>query len=242
MCSDVSQRVTAYVGVLFSRAQTVSHSTLTEKFIRFVLQQHTAFHFYIFEIMSSGNTDNVNLNTGTQLANLSNSTLQNSTLIINQPDHQIDISEILAKYKQWVREEKKHSLVRKKLNQLVINGEDCHIKRSLKANDGEFPEDELLNQIPHGVTSLVTGPAGSGKSTLAASTMINWAESEESRYDLVLYFSSLHEIDDIPLHKQLWGEYSSDIGNKDTSKIYDKLIDIKDKILVIIDGLGNNKH
>ena len=185
---------------------------------------------------------NVNYNSGTQGANIVNSTVgtiqitQNST--VQQPQHQIDISETSAKYKKWVSEEKEHSIVRKKLKQLSIDGKYCQIKRKLKGKLGEFPEDELLNKIPHGVTSLVTGPAGSGKSTLAASTLVNWAESEESRYDLVLFFSSLHKVGDLPLHKQIWGEYSSLIPDQDSSKIYEKMKEKTNMILVIIDGLG----
>ena len=190
----------------------------------------------------SATTLHVNNNSGTQGANIVNSTVdkinitQNNT--VHQPDHQIDILEILSKYKQWMHEEREHSIVRKKLKQLFINGKHCQIKRKLKGNNGEFSEDELLNKIPQGVTSLVTGPTGSGKSTLAASIMVNWAESEESRYDLVLYFSSLHKIGALPLHKQLWGEYSGQILDKNSSKIYEELKKKAVKILVIIDGLG----
>ncbi len=181
-----------------------------------------------------------NVNTGTQGAHFVNSTVDNPTFILGQNDHHIDISKILAKYKSWLREEKEHSQTRKKLKQLVINGESCHIKRKLKVNakKEEFPADELLNRIPRSVTSLVSGPAGSGKSTLAASTMVNWAESEESNYDLVLFLSSLHKMGDLPLHKQLWGEYSGLIREQDSSLIYEKLLEMKTKILVIIDGLG----
>ena len=156
----------------------------------------------------------------------------------NSAVHQVDILEIFSEYKQWIREKKEHSIVRKKLKQLVINGKHCQIKRKLKGNNAEFSEDELLNRIPQGVTSLVTGPAGSGKSTLAASIMVNWAESEGSRYDLVLFFSSLHLMGALPLHKQLWGEYSGQILDQDLSKIYEKLKKKAAKILVIIDGLG----
>ena len=134
--------------------------------------------------------------------------------------------------------EEEHSIVRKKLNQLYIDGKHCRIKRKLEGSKGGFPEDELLSKIPHGVTSLVTGPAGSGKSTLAASTMINWAESEESTYDLVLFFSSLHKVGDLPLHKQIWGEYAGQIREQDSLKIYEELVENTAKILVIIDGLG----
>ena len=183
-----------------------------------------------------------NDNSGIQGANISNSTVDNINVNINQPQHQIDISESFVKYKKWVSEEKEHSIVRKKLKQLSIDGKYCQIKRKLKGKLGEFLEDELLNKIPHGVTSLVTGPAGSGKSTLAASTLVNWAESEESRYDLVLFFSSLHKVGDLPLHKQIWGEYAGKIREQDSSKIYEELKENTAKILVIIDGLGIKHH
>ena len=225
---------------------------------------------------------NVNLNSGIQGANISNSTVTvqgNITFNINQPKHQIGkgfatpmasitllpdvdlpqhssqadkylankamtdpISKSFVKYKKWISEEKEHSIVRKKLKQLSIDGKICQIKRKLKGNEGEFSEAELLNRIPHGVTSLVTGSAGSGKSTLAASTLVNWAESEESRYDLVLFFSSLHKVGDLPLHKQIWGEYAGKIREQESSKIYEELKENTAKILVIIDGIGILKY
>ena len=144
----------------------------------------------------------------------------NVNINMGPSDHQINILEVCSKYKQWIRVEKEHSIVRKQLKQLVIDGKHCQIKRKLKGNNGEFSEKKLLDNIPRGVTSLVTGPAGSGKSTLAASIMVNWAESEESSFDLVLFFSSLHKIGALPLHRQLWGEYSGQILDQDSSKIY----------------------
>ncbi len=186
---------------------------------------------------------NHNDNSGIQGANLVNSPVKgNVNINIVQPDQKIDILEILSKYKQWMREEKEHLIVRKKLKQLVINGNPCQITRKLKGNKGEISEDKLLDIIPRGVTSLVTGPAGSGKSTLAASIMVNWAESEESSFDLVLFFSSLHKIGALPLYKQLWGEYSGQIPDPDSSKIYEELKKKAANILVIIDGLGKSKH
>ena len=188
-------------------------------------------------------TSSLNNNSGTQGANISHSTVQgNININFGQSDHQTDIMEIYAKYKEWVREEKEHTIVRKKLKQLNINGKRCQIKRKLNGSEGKFPEDELLNRIPQRVTSLVTGPAGSGKSTLAASTLINWAESEESRYDLVLFFCSLHKVGDLPLHKQIWGEYAGLIPDQDSSKIYEELKKKTIKILVIIDGIGIKYH
>ena len=185
---------------------------------------------------------NVNYNTGNQGANIVNSTVGNIHITQNSKvHHQIDISENFVLYKKWISEEE-HLIVRKKLKQLSIDGKYCQIKRKLTGKLGQFLEDELLNKIPHGKTSLVTGPAGSGKSTLAASTLVNWAESEESRYDLVLFFSSLHKVGDLPLHKQIWGEYSGLIPDQDSSKIYEELKKKTAKILVIIDGLGKYLH
>ena len=184
-------------------------------------------------------TSSHNNNSGTQGANISHNAVKgNINIKFGQSDHQTDIMEIYANYKEWVREEKEHSIVRKKLKQLDINGKRCQIKRKLKGSERKFPEEELLTQIPQRVTSLVTGPAGSGKSTLAASIMVNWAESEESSYELVLFFSSLHKVGDLPLHKQVWGEYAGQIPDQESSKIYEELKKKTVKILVIIDGIG----
>ena len=97
--------------------------------------------------------------------------------------------------------------------------------------------DELLNSIPRGQTSLVSGPAGSGKSTLAATTILEWAKSDVSSYDTVLFLSSLQKESMSPLHKLLWGEYAGRIG-KDSEEIYQDLLERKGKVLVNIDGLG----
>ena len=186
--------------------------------------------------------ESVNVNTveagGVQGANFTGCTVKDNTFNINgQSDQSIDISKILTQYKNWA--EKGNSQMSKKLRQLTINGEHCHIKRTLIRNGGKFSADDLLNKIPLSETSLVTGPAGSGKSTLAASTMVAWAKSSESRFDLVLFLSSLHKMDKLPLHKQIWGEFAGHIKEQDSSKIYEKLLEMNDKILFIIDGIGN---
>ena len=175
---------------------------------------------------------------GTQAANFVNSTVNNATFNMGPSDTQINISRILAQYKQWVLAKKQNSQLSKKLEQLHINGEHCHIKRTLSRNGNKFSADDLLDKIPHSETSLVTGPAGSGKSTLAASTTVAWAKSSKSRFELVLFFSSLHKMDKLPLHKQVWGEYAGYIREQDSAKIYEKLLEMEDKILVIIDGIG----
>ena len=104
----------------------------------------------------------------------------------------------------------------------------------------EFSSDELLHNIPKSETSLVTGPAGSGKSTQAANITVDWARSEVSRFDLVLFLSSLHKKVSLPLNKLVWGEFSNQIGET-SQDLFQELQKMKEKILVIIDGLGN-KH
>ena len=107
-----------------------------------------------------------------------------------------------------------------------------------KKTGKEFSADEFFELITEGKTSLVSGPAGSGKSTLAATTILEWAKSDVSSYDTVLFLSSLQKESMSPLHKLLWGEYAPKIG-KDSLEIYEDLLKGKGKILVIIDGLGN---
>ena len=175
-----------------------------------------------------------------QGANFSGCTVKDTTINIGRFDKSIDIVKILGEYKNWVKKE--NSQMSKKLEKLVINGEHCHIKRTLKSKYGvEISENDLLNKISLSKTSLVTGHAGSGKSTLAASTTVAWAKTPESRFDLVLFFSSLHVIDKLPLHKQLWGEYACHLSEQDSPKIYEKLLEMKEKILVIIDGIGTKR-
>ena len=191
--------------------------------------------------MEPGNQRNVNQVEagGVQGINAVNSTFHGLTVNIGQPEQRINMSQAVAKYKTWVLEEKENSQLRRKLAQVNVNGEICHIERKLKGNAEEFSGDELMEHIAQSKTSLVTGPAGSGKSILAARITMAWAESVESIYDLVLFLSSLHKMDNLPLHKLLWGEYASLIG-EDSERIYRELLEIKDiKILVIIDGLGN---
>ena len=150
----------------------------------------------------------------------------------------LDISRIMNmdRYKKWIQAE--NSQITRKLEQLVINKQHCHIRRTLSRNGEEFSADDLLNKIPLTKTSLVTGPAGSGKSTLAVSTTVAWAKSSRSRFDLVLFLSSLHKMNKLPLYKQLWGEYAGHIKEQDSSKIYEKLLEMNDSILFIIDGIG----
>ena len=155
--------------------------------------------------------------------------------VIGQFDQVKDIDKILSDYKDWVE----NSQMRKKLDQLVMNGDNCHIKRTLSIDEGKFSADDLLNKIPLSETSLVTEHAGSGKPTLAASSIVAWAKSSESRFEMVLFLSSLHKMDKLPLHTQIWGEFAGNIREQDSSKIYEKLLKITGKLLVIIDGIGD---
>ena len=85
---------------------------------------------------------------GVQGGNFVNSTVNNSTFNISQSDKSINISKIIADYKNWVLEKKEKSEISRKLKQLVINGENCHIKRNLRSNVEKFSADDLLNKIP----------------------------------------------------------------------------------------------
>ena len=185
--------------------------------------------------------NNLNVNEGVQLGAYFNSTVTNPTYNYNitnaPPEQQTDLSQILAPYKKWILDEEENSQLRRKLKQLNVNGELCHIERKLKENEGEFSAEELLKRIPRSKTSLVTGPAGSGKSILAARTTVAWAESKNPSYDVVVFLSSLQERDNLPLHRQIWGEYAGLIGTE-TERIFQELLNMKDKVLFIIDGLG----
>ena len=101
-----------------------------------------------------------------------------------------------------------------------------------------FSSDELLNNIYESEAILVKGPAGSGKSTLAVNITVDWAKSDVSSFDLVLFLSSQHRKVNLPLHDLLWGEFVSQIG-ADSKEIYRELLERKGKICVIIDGPGN---
>ena len=150
----------------------------------------------------------------------------------------LSLKDQINHYKNWIFNTE-NSQIRRKLDQLKIGGATHYITRKLEAEkaETEMSADEFLTKIQKGKTSLVSGPAGSGKSTLAVSTIVNWAESEGSSYDVVLFLSSLQKKEKLPLHKSLWGEYASRIG-KDSEEIYQDLQEREGKILVIVDGLG----
>ena len=114
----------------------------------------------------------------------------------------------------------------------------CHIERKLKGNGKEISAEELLKHISQSKTSLVTGPAGSGKSILAARTTVAWVKSKNPNYDVVVFLSSLQERANLPLHIQIWGEYAGHIQEESAKRIYQEIKNMKDKVLIIIDGLG----
>ena len=188
--------------------------------------------------------NNLNVNEGVQLGAYFNSTVTNPTYNYNvtnaPPQQQSDHSQILAPYKKWILDEEENSQLRRKLAQLNVNGELCFIQRKLRANGKEFSAEELLKNIPRSKTSLVTGPAGSGKSILAARTTVAWAESKNPRFDLIVFLSSLQERANMPLHIQIWGEYAGHIPEESAKRIYQEILNMKDKVLIIIDGLGRN--
>ena len=88
---------------------------------------------------------------------------------------------------------------------------------------------------------MVGGQSGEGKSIIATSIIVEWAKTErkEDTPDLVIFLSALQTKEKLALHKLVWGEYASRIG-EDSEEIYQELLERKGKIFVIIDGLGNN--
>ena len=176
------------------------------------------------------NSNNIIKDGGVQGANFVQSTVNNPIINMGPSDAPIDINKILDQYKRWI--------LSKIREQIIFKDEHCHIKSILSGTEQKISADDLLNKIPQSKTSLVTGPSKSEKSKLAASTTVFWAMSTESRFDLVLFISPLFKMDKIPLHKQVWGEFAGHITEQDSLKIYKKLIEMKDKILFIIDGIG----
>ena len=157
----------------------------------------------------------------------------------DKPGEQKKLSDVVRNYKHFLTKAENTTL-RTKLDQLQVGSNKYFLQRKLKKEGNEIiSSSELLRNIPRSTTSLVSGPSGSGKSTLAANFAMDWAESEEdSSYEVVLYLSSLNTTKSLTLHKLVWGEFS---GRKEkvSKKIYRELLKRKEKILVIIDGLGN---
>ena len=148
------------------------------------------------------------------------------------------LSAVVRDYKQFLSETENTTL-RTKLDQLQVGSNNYFLQRKLSKKGSEsITTSELLRNIPRSKTSLVSGPSGSGKSTLAANITVDWAESEDDgSYEVILYLSSLNTKKSLSLHKLIWGEFASRIG-KDSMEIYEKLVERKEKILVIVDGLG----
>ena len=142
------------------------------------------------------------------------------------------------KYKDWIINND-YSQLRNKLNQLKIGDKKCFVERKMQnlKIERSLTTSNLLNTIPRSKTSLVTGSPGTGKSTLAASIVEQWANSKLNQFDLVLFLNSQN--DRKVLTKLVWGEFSRKIIG-DTKIVYKELEKMKDKILIIIDGIGKN--
>ena len=153
------------------------------------------------------------------------------------------LEEKVSEYKNLITEKENDSKLRSKLDQLKIEDRKCFVERKFRneKKEGSLTTSELLDTLPRSKTTLVSAPSGSGKSTLAASITEQWAKSEHSsnQFKLVLFLSSLQLIQNEKLHKLVWGEFASRI--RDESKlVYQELEEMKDKILIVIDGLGND--
>ena len=164
--------------------------------------------------------------------------------IINQPTHRLEsstdskLTSLVKEYKKFITEE--NSTIRNKLNQLQVNGKTCYVERKYRSIEGDenssLTTTELLASLPSPRTSLVSAPSGSGKSTVAANMIKQWAKSADSGYEIVLYLSSKHSTRMSELSKLVWGSFASRL--RSSNLIYQELEHLKEKILVIIDGLG----
>ena len=105
----------------------------------------------------------------------------------------------MSDYKQFLIKAE-NTAMRAKLNQLKVGSNNYFLQRKLRKKGSEsITTSELLGNIARSKTSLVSGPSGSGKSTLAANITVDWAESEDDSYELVLFLSSLHKKVNLPL-------------------------------------------
>ena len=164
--------------------------------------------------------------------------------IINQPTHRLEsstdskLTSLVKEYKKFITEE--NSTIRSKLDQLEVNGKTCYVERKYRSIEGDenssLTTTELLASLPSPRTSLVSAPSGSGKSTVAANMIKQWAKSADSGYEIVLYLSSKHSTRMSELSKLVWGSFASRL--RSSNLIYQELEHLKEKILVIIDGLG----
>ena len=191
------------------------------------------------------------LNSGAVSSNQQNVTGDHNTLIqnfsqvniINQPTHRLEFStdskltSVVENYKRFITEE--NSTIRSKLDQLEVNGKACYVERKFRKEgykNSSLTTTELLASLPSPRTSLVSAPSGSGKSTVAANMIKQWAKSADSGYEIVLYLSSKHSTRMSELSKLVWGSFASRL--RSSNLIYQELEHLKEKILVIIDGLG----
>ena len=144
-------------------------------------------------------------------------------------------------YRNQILNTDNNNSLRTKLDQLNIADKKCHVKRKFtkSGEETELTSEELLENLKKSKTSLVSAPSGSGKSTIAASITEQWAKSEDSSYDLVLFLSSLHTAEKSALQRMVWGEYTSTM-REESKFIYQEMEERKGKILIIIDGLGND--
>ena len=163
--------------------------------------------------------------------------------IINQPTHRLEsstdskLTSLVKEYKKFITEE--NSTIRSKLDQLEVNGKTCYVERKFRKEgykNSSLTTTELLASLPRSRTSLVSAPSGSGKSTVAANMIKQWAKSADSGYEIVLYLSSKHSTRMSELSKLVWGSFASRL--RSSNLIYQELEHLKEKILVIIDGLG----
>ena len=125
----------------------------------------------------------------------------------------------------------------------MIEDRKCFVDRTLRKGKGEesMTISMLLETLPRSKTTLVSAPSGSGKSTLAASITEQWAKSEQSinQHQLVLFLSSLQTTQRLELSKLVWGEFASRM-RENSKLVYQELEQMKEKILIVIDGLGND--
>ena len=92
-----------------------------------------------------------------------------------------------------------------------------------------------------GLAIIFSAPSGAGKSTVATIIIEQWANSEKSlnEHQLVLFLSSLQMIQKEELSKLVWGEFASRM-RENSKLVYQELEQMKEKILIVIDGLGND--
>ena len=161
--------------------------------------------------------------------------------LITQEDKDRIFEDQVKLYRNQILNTDNNTSLRTKLDQLFIAGRKCHVERTFakRGENSKLTTNELLNNLPRSKTSLVSAPSGSGKSTIAASITEQWAKSEDSSYDLVLFLSSLHTAEKSALQRMVWGEYTSTM-REESKFIYQEMEERKGKILIIIDGLGNN--